>query len=92
MKTTIKVNWSASEMEPWTSEIDVIGYNSYNAVITCKSNDSRLRKKIEIPADMEYYDANGDYIIYRGYEMIAWINYNDAIHVALEYEKLNKIA
>ena len=89
MKTTIKVDWSASEMNPWTSEIDVVNFNISSGIITCKSNDSRLGKNINIPMDRDFYNKKGMYIIYSGWEMIAWVNFDDVFEII--NNKLTKI-
>lgn len=81
MEKKIKVNWSASEMNPWTSEIDVVNFNISSGIITCKSDDSRLGKKINIPMDRDFYDEDNRYIIYKGWEMIAWVNFDDVFEI-----------
>ena len=80
-KNFITVNWSASEMNPWTSELEVI--SACGTGIICKPNDSRLKTNdfgnVFIPAKKSAFDNDGDYVISKTdlYEMIAYVEYSE---------------
>ena len=79
-KNFITVNWSASEMNPWTSELEVI--SACATGIICKSNDSRLKTNdfgnVFIPAKKSAFNDRGYYVISNPlFEMIAFAEYSE---------------
>lgn len=78
-KNFITVNWSASEMNSWTSELEVI--SACCTGIICKPNDSRLKTNdfgyVYIPVEKSRF-KDGDYVISNIlFEMIAYVEYSE---------------
>ena len=84
-KNNITINWSASETNPWTSELEIIKIGI--SCIVCKCNDSRLNTEkdgnIWIPVDKrefkKSYDGTFDFKLTSPtlHTIYAWVEYDE---------------
>ena len=86
---TIKMYYSASEMDPWTVKMRVVDFNINTGIIYCELNDSRInlhrdeRGYIMIPMDEVFYETIGHekmYIEGEGFEILMFVLYDEVLN------------
>lgn len=85
---TIKMHYSASEMNPWTVEMRVVDFSINTGIIYCELDDNRVilhrdeRGYVMIPMGVNFYKGDNDekyYIEGSGYEMIMYVFYDEVL-------------
>ena len=81
---TIKMHYSASEMDPWSVEMRVVDFNINTGIIYCELDDSRVilhrdeRGYVMIPMDADFY-KDKYYVEGRCYEMLMYVFYDEVL-------------
>ena len=85
---TIKMHYSASEMDPWAVEMRVVDFNINTGIIYCELNDTRVtlhrdeRGYVIIPMDADFYESKNDnkyYVEGHAFEMLMYVFYDEVL-------------